>query len=251
VPEVHLDLDLASELSLDAVRDQLGFVQAFERDDVVWRGARADHVHPSELAFAQRFADLKVGQLPFARRCRTAVYVSISECVERWNQAYRDALESSSSSSAPDPTSSSGFAASSLSSPPSYFPISAPAVAFAGVGGVVDFVIVGRTVLAVVVCLSVLSRDTGFAALGRAVAPVAPFAALDRDTAGVLPFATLGRAVAGGLEGVLAGGVNLASIFETLVWLTLFWWPGLTGVGLLGPDAPVLRSNAENWRASD
>ena len=57
--EVRLDLDLASQLVLDAVLLELRLAQHFQRDDVLV-ALRAREVDAAELAVAERAADLEV-----------------------------------------------------------------------------------------------------------------------------------------------------------------------------------------------
>ena len=94
-PQVGLDLDLAADLLLDLVVDNLALVEALEGEDVAARfGERltghddlflgADHVDAAELALAERLANLKVVERPDSRRS-FAVRLSIrllGSCVE-------------------------------------------------------------------------------------------------------------------------------------------------------------------------
>ena len=57
--EVRLDLDLASQLVLDAVLLELRLAQHFQRDDVLV-ALRAREVDAPELAVTERAADLEV-----------------------------------------------------------------------------------------------------------------------------------------------------------------------------------------------
>ena len=57
--EVRLDLDLASQLVLDAVLLELRLAQHFQRDDVLV-ALRPREVDAAELAVAERAADLEV-----------------------------------------------------------------------------------------------------------------------------------------------------------------------------------------------
>ncbi len=50
--EVLLDFNLASSLFLNAVVDDFGFVEGFERDYIVWLDLGADHVYTAEFSFA-------------------------------------------------------------------------------------------------------------------------------------------------------------------------------------------------------
>jgi hypothetical protein len=68
VPEMGLDLDLAPDLLLDLVLDDLGFVQTFEGEDILRWGAGADHVDTAEFAFSEGLADFEVGEMPFSSR---------------------------------------------------------------------------------------------------------------------------------------------------------------------------------------
>jgi D-serine deaminase-like pyridoxal phosphate-dependent protein len=62
VPEVGLDLDLASQLVLDVRLLQLLFEQNLEGDDVL-AVLLASQVHVAELAAAQRLTDVEVAYL--------------------------------------------------------------------------------------------------------------------------------------------------------------------------------------------
>lgn len=64
--QVLLDLDFPADLLFDARGDDLGFVEAFEGEDVVGGGFGAHHVDPTEFAFAQGPTDVEVGEVPFA-----------------------------------------------------------------------------------------------------------------------------------------------------------------------------------------
>ena len=67
VPQVLLNLDLAPDLLLHLVLDDLRLVQALEREDVLGLDLRPHHVHPPKLALPQRTPNVKVGQPPFPR----------------------------------------------------------------------------------------------------------------------------------------------------------------------------------------
>jgi len=65
---VRLDLDLAADLLLDLVLDDLLLVEALEGDDVLGLGLCAGHVDAAELALAERLADLERRQRERDRR---------------------------------------------------------------------------------------------------------------------------------------------------------------------------------------
>jgi len=66
--ELRLDLDLAADLLLQPVRDDLLLVEALERDDVLGLGLCAGQVDAAELALAERLADLERRQREGERR---------------------------------------------------------------------------------------------------------------------------------------------------------------------------------------
>lgn len=57
--EVRLDLDLAADLLLDLVLDDLLLVEALEGDNVLGLGLCARHVDAAKLALAEGLADLE------------------------------------------------------------------------------------------------------------------------------------------------------------------------------------------------
>lgn len=75
VSQVLLDLDLAPDLLLDARLHDLGFVETFERKDVLRLAFGPHHVHSSKLALAKWPANVKIGQTPFARWTNSEICV--------------------------------------------------------------------------------------------------------------------------------------------------------------------------------
>lgn len=85
--EVRLDLDLAPDLLLDLVLDNLFLVEALEGDDVLWLGLGASHVDTAKLALAEGLANLERRQREGDRRPVAArVGQSVSDLVVKTRQ---------------------------------------------------------------------------------------------------------------------------------------------------------------------
>ena len=66
VSEVLLDFDFTTDLLLHSGLDDLGLVETFESEDIIWFDLGANHVDAAKFAFAQRSANIKVGKMPFS-----------------------------------------------------------------------------------------------------------------------------------------------------------------------------------------
>ena len=125
MPEVLLDFNLPTDLLLHSGLDDLRLVEAFESEDVFWLDLGADHVNSTKFAFAERAANVKVGEMPFSSgACSLGGQVSSFWNEDSEGRTNLETLESRARSWAASPSTASPRFSFSISKPPSYLPIS-------------------------------------------------------------------------------------------------------------------------------